>query len=92
MSRGPPGRVVGNPSLIDEQFYVLDGVLSVYLDGKWHDLETVELALVPRGTPHAQGNTAREDYRSGRIAQASSALQAMNCRGRETFPLVAECC
>ena len=44
----------------DEQFYVLDGVLSVYLDGKWHELGTGELALVPRGTPHAQGNTGKQ--------------------------------
>lgn len=47
----------------DEQFYVLDGVLSVYLDGKWHDLGTGELALVPRGTPHAQGNTGKQPVR-----------------------------
>ena len=44
----------------DEQFYVLDGVLSVYLDGKWHELGTGELALVPRGTPHAQGNAGKQ--------------------------------
>jgi quercetin dioxygenase-like cupin family protein len=44
----------------DEQFYVLDGVLSVYLEGEWHDLEIGELALVPRGTPHAQGNTGNQ--------------------------------
>lgn len=44
----------------DEQFYVLDGVLSVYLDGKWHELGTGELALVPRGAPHAQGNAGKQ--------------------------------
>ena len=44
----------------DEQFYVLDGVLSVYLNGGWHDLGAGELALVPRGTPHAQGNTGKQ--------------------------------
>lgn len=44
----------------DEQFFVLDGVLSVYLDGKWNELKAGELALVPRGTPHAQGNTGKQ--------------------------------
>ena len=44
----------------DEQFYVLDGALSVYLEGKWHELKTGEVALVPRGTPHAQGNTGNQ--------------------------------
>jgi quercetin dioxygenase-like cupin family protein len=45
---------------VDEQFYVVDGVLSLYVDGNWHELETGELALVPRGTPHAQGNTGKQ--------------------------------
>lgn len=47
----------------DEQFFVLDGVLSIYVDGKWHEVETGELALVPRGTPHAQGNTSKQPVR-----------------------------
>ena len=40
----------------DEQVYVLDGVLSVYIDEKWHELEAGTLAVLPRGKPHAQGN------------------------------------
>jgi mannose-6-phosphate isomerase-like protein (cupin superfamily) len=44
----------------DEQFYVLDGVLSVYINGAWHDLAAGELALAPRRTPHAQGNTSAQ--------------------------------
>lgn len=40
----------------DEEFFVLEGVLSVYLDGTWHDLEAGTIAVIPRGTPHAQGN------------------------------------
>jgi quercetin dioxygenase-like cupin family protein len=43
----------------DEQFYVLEGVLSMYLDGKWHDLLPGTLALVPHGTPHSQGNHSK---------------------------------
>jgi quercetin dioxygenase-like cupin family protein len=39
-----------------EYFFVLDGVLSVFLDGAWHDLKTGTIAEVPNGTPHAQAN------------------------------------
>ncbi len=45
---------------MDEYFFVLQGMLSVYIDGAWHDLKTGTFALVPRGTPHAQGNTGKE--------------------------------
>lgn len=44
----------------DEQFFVFDGVLSLYVGGEWHDVKSGELALVPRGVPHAQGNTSSE--------------------------------
>jgi mannose-6-phosphate isomerase-like protein (cupin superfamily) len=47
----------------DEQFYVLEGVLSMYFDGKWHDFTPGMLGLVPRGTPHAQGNHTKENVR-----------------------------
>lgn len=40
----------------DEQVYVLDGVLSVYTDDKWHELGPGTLGVLPRGKPHAQGN------------------------------------
>ena len=40
----------------DEQVYILDGVLSVYSDGKWHELGAGSLGVLPRGKPHAQGN------------------------------------
>jgi quercetin dioxygenase-like cupin family protein len=40
----------------DEQFYILEGVLSVYLDDKWHGLGPGTLATIPRGKSHAQGN------------------------------------
>ena len=40
----------------DEQFYVIDGTLSVYLDDQWHELGPGTLAVLPKGKPHAQGN------------------------------------
>jgi quercetin dioxygenase-like cupin family protein len=40
----------------DEQFYVLEGTLSVYVDEKWHELGPGTLGAIPRGKPHAQGN------------------------------------
>lgn len=47
----------------DEQFFVLDGVLSLYLDAKWHDLAAGTIAVVPHGTPHAQGNIGKKPVR-----------------------------
>jgi mannose-6-phosphate isomerase-like protein (cupin superfamily) len=47
----------------DEQFFVLDGVLSVYLDGRWHDLEAGTFAVVSHGTPHAQANAGTQPVR-----------------------------
>ena len=40
----------------DEQVYVLDGTLSVYLDNQWHELGPGTLGVLPKGKPHAQGN------------------------------------
>jgi quercetin dioxygenase-like cupin family protein len=40
----------------DEQVYVIDGVLSVYIDEKWHELGPGTLGVLPHGKPHAQGN------------------------------------
>ena len=47
----------------DEQVYILEGVLSVYLDGKWHDLESGTFAELPHGQPHAQGNHSQQNVR-----------------------------
>ena len=47
-------------SQMDEYFYILEGVLSVYIDGTWHDLNAGTFACVPRDIPHAQGNTGSE--------------------------------
>ena len=40
----------------EEQIYVLHGVLSVYVDGAWHELGPGAFAILKRGVPHAQGN------------------------------------
>lgn len=40
----------------DEQVYVLEGILSVYADGAWHELGPGTLGVLPHGKPHAQGN------------------------------------
>jgi quercetin dioxygenase-like cupin family protein len=47
----------------DEQFYALEGVISVWVDGGWHDLPPGALAVVPRGTPHALGNRTKQAVR-----------------------------
>ena len=47
----------------DEQFYVLEGVLSVFVDGRWQELPTGGLTVVPRGTPHALGNRSKQPVR-----------------------------
>jgi quercetin dioxygenase-like cupin family protein len=45
---------------MDEYFFILQGVLSVYIDGTWHDLEAGTFARVSRNVAHAQGNTGNE--------------------------------
>lgn len=40
----------------DEQVYIIDGTLSVYLDNEWHELGPGTLGVLPKGKPHAQGN------------------------------------
>jgi quercetin dioxygenase-like cupin family protein len=60
----------------DEQFYALEGVISVWVDGSWHDLPPGALAVVPRGTPHALGN---------RTNQAVRFLNSGNPAGFERF-------
>jgi quercetin dioxygenase-like cupin family protein len=40
----------------DEAFYVLDGVLTVDISGKVSEYPAGSYVLIPRGTPHAQGN------------------------------------
>ena len=40
----------------DELIYVIDGVLSVYSESKWHELGSGAVGVLPKGKPHAQGN------------------------------------
>lgn len=40
----------------DEQIYVLEGTLSIYINGSWHELGPGTLGILPHGVPHAQGN------------------------------------
>jgi quercetin dioxygenase-like cupin family protein len=40
----------------DEQFYVLEGILSLYIEDRWWELRPGTLGVVPRGVRHAQGN------------------------------------
>jgi quercetin dioxygenase-like cupin family protein len=59
----------------DEQFYALEGVISVWMDGSWHDLPPGGLAVVPRGTPQALGNRPKGSLISGcRPAPARAGL------------------
>jgi quercetin dioxygenase-like cupin family protein len=44
----------------DEQFYSLEGTISLWLDGSWRDLPPGALAIVPRGAPHALGNRTKQ--------------------------------
>ncbi len=46
----------------DEQFYVLEGFLSVWWDGRWQNLPAGALAIVPRRLPHALGNRSRARF------------------------------
>jgi quercetin dioxygenase-like cupin family protein len=46
-----------------EQFYVLEGLLSVWLDDRWLDLPAGSVAAVPPRIPHALGNRSHEPVR-----------------------------
>ena len=43
----------------DEAFYVVDGVLTVKINDKLSDYPAGSYVLIPRGTPHAQGNRGK---------------------------------
>jgi quercetin dioxygenase-like cupin family protein len=47
----------------DEAFYVIEGVLTVKLNDKTFDYPTGSYILIPRGTPHAQGNRGKAPVR-----------------------------
>lgn len=58
--RRPPAHRHSNCS---EAYYVLDGQVSVTIDGVDHTLDPRAFALVPRGTRHTFGNTSNEPAR-----------------------------
>ena len=43
----------------DEAFYILEGVLTVKINDKTADYPAGSYVLIPRGTPHAQGNVGQ---------------------------------
>ncbi len=54
---------------MDEYFFVLDGVLSLYVGDQWHDLAAGTLAIAKRDGSHAQGNFSRQpvNFQSSQI-------------------------
>src|ERR1700756_2678064 len=42
--------------IADEQFYVLEGTLSVWMEDRWQELPPGSVSVVPRGVRHALGN------------------------------------
>jgi quercetin dioxygenase-like cupin family protein len=47
----------------DEQFYVLEGTLSVWIEDRWQELPAGSVAAVPRGVHHALGNRSSKNVR-----------------------------
>ncbi len=43
----------------DEAFYIIEGTLTVKINDKTFDYPAGSYVLIPRGTPHAQGNRGR---------------------------------
>lgn len=58
----PPGTRTGlhRHNRMDEAFYVVRGTLTVFMDGELRTLPAGSFVLIPRGTPHAQGNLTRD--------------------------------
>lgn len=40
----------------DEVFYIIEGTLTIYINGEVKELQQGSVLLIPSGTPHAQGN------------------------------------
>ena len=58
---GPPVHVHPHQQ---ESYEVLDGVLDVFLDGRWRELGPGETITVPAGTPHTIRNRHAEPMRA----------------------------
>lgn len=50
-------------NITDEAFYVLEGVLTIKINDKTSEYPAGSYILVPRGTPHAQGNFGKVPVR-----------------------------
>ena len=59
---GPP--VHDHPE--DHVFYVIEGVMSLLIDGRWHEAPRGSYAVIPGGTPHSFEN--RSQQRAGIIS------------------------
>lgn len=40
----------------DELFYIIEGTLTIFINGEVKELQKGSILLIPKGTPHAQGN------------------------------------
>jgi quercetin dioxygenase-like cupin family protein len=47
----------------DEHVYVLEGVLSAWVDDRWQDLPVGAVGILPRRIPHALGNRSKQPVR-----------------------------
>jgi len=47
----------------EETFYVMEGVLTITIANETHELPAGSYILIPRGTPHAQGNFSAHPVR-----------------------------
>jgi quercetin dioxygenase-like cupin family protein len=73
----------------DEQVYILEGTLSVYTDGAWHELKAGTLGLLPKGQPHAQGNRSDKPVHflgSGTPAAFGELFPAVDALMKRTKP------
>lgn len=57
---GPPPHRHANE---DEWFYVLDGVVSFLIDGRWHDAQPGDLVFAPRHSVHTFKNNSAQTTR-----------------------------
>lgn len=74
LPHGPASPLHAQPNE-DETFYVLDGDLRYWIDGRWHAATVGSVVFVPRGTPHA----FRVDSQTARV------LVINNPAGHERF-------
>jgi quercetin dioxygenase-like cupin family protein len=61
----PPGTrtALHRHNYMDEAFYVVSGTFTVYMAGMLHRLSPGGFVYIPRGTPHAQGNSSLDEVK-----------------------------